>query len=439
MRLRAAWVWGRRLVRLLLYRPAGSVLVLGGATLASNWLWFGSGLFVGRALGGLATVSTGLGLLGALVALWCRRRQLTALLVLTVLAVGLPAAMLITVRAATGVPLLMHDGAYQTEEAMRALLQGRDPYGLDYSQTSMRRWHWYVNEPLDPSLFRYVYYPLTFLAALPGYGLANAAGAFFDFRVLLLLAAAGCAVAVLALPWRWEWRYVLLAAIFLDPLFFLPQGRNDILFLAAVVGGTLALARRRPLAGAWAFGVALAFKQFAIFYLPLLAAALLSPRARHGLTTRGKAGALVGLGLPLFVTALPFLVWQPAAFLTDTAGHVTGTVAGSYPIRGYGLSALLLALHVFPNNAAYFPFGLLQLAVAVPLLGWGLRRVWRRPTYDRVLQAAIVVLAAALFCSRYLNDNHLAVLLALAVLGGGARRAEAVPAATDPALVRRAA
>ncbi len=434
------WRRGRRLTRLTFFRPPVALALFGGLTLVSNWLWFGTGLFLGAALGRALTAATTMGIAVAGIALWQRRRPLTALVLLIVAAVLLPTLALVALRLTTGAPVLMHDGAYQTEEAIKALLQGTDPYGLDYSQTSMRRWHWYVSDPPDPSLFRYVYYPLTFLLALPASAAATATRLPFDFRLVLLAVGSVAALAVLKLPWRWEWRFVLLAALFLDPLFYLPQGRNDILFLTALIVAALAWSRDRPVAAAWAFGSALAFKQFAVVFLPLTAAAVLSLRVRRAASGPQQGVALAGLVVPLLATTLPFVLWQPAAFLADTAGHVTGTVAGSYPIRGYGLSALLLALHVFPDSNASFPFGVIQAVVGVPLLLWGLMRVWRRPTLARVLHAGFVTMLAVLFCSRYLNDNHLAVLLFLAVLAGAARRGEAARAgAAASTLTRRRA
>src|SRR5207245_3682344 len=149
--VRLAWWWLRRLIRLLAFRPFPAVLLFGGVTLASHALWFATGLFIGPLPGAAITLLTGLGLAGAVFILRRGRCQMAALGVFVGFAVLVPAIALIAFRLKTGVPILMHDGAYQTEEAMRALLTNHDPYGLDYTQTSMRRWHWYVNASLHPS------------------------------------------------------------------------------------------------------------------------------------------------------------------------------------------------------------------------------------------------------------------------------------------------
>jgi len=436
--MRLAWRRLRRAVRLVAFRPLFVVLLLGGVTLASNTLWFGSGLFIGPVPGAAITILTALGLAGALVTLRTGRCQMAALGVLIGFAVLVPAIALIAFRLKTGVPILMHDGAYQTEEAMRALLTNHDPYGFDYTQTSMQRWHWYVNSSLHPYLYHYVYSPLTFLLPLPVLAATAALGLPFDIRVVFLGAAGLAAWAVVKLPWRWEWRYVALAVLFLDPFFYLAQGRNDILFLTAVLLGCLAWERDRPVAAAWAFGLALAFKQFALFFLPPVGVALAALVWRGRLSRAWLGAAAAGLVVPLGLSVAPFLAWNAPAFWTDTVGVVTGTAHPSFPIDGFGLSAWIVALHLLPDKHAVFPFGLVQALVVLPLLAWGLPRVWRRPQLDRVLQVAAATTTAALICSRYFNDNHLAVAIFLLVLAGLSRRGSVARRQQAPVLARAA-
>jgi Glycosyltransferase family 87 len=413
---------GRLFSRILL-RPGPSLLVLGAAILASNWLWYGSGLILGW-LAGLALTIAGLAGFGyAAYALNRGRCQLQAMTLFIVAAVGLPAVALIALRWFTGAPLLMHDGAYQTEEAIKLVLAGHDPYGVDYSQTSMRLWHWYVNQPLDSSLFHYVYSPLTFLVGVPFSLAARVLGIPFDFRIVLIVAAVIAAAGLLRLPWRWELRYVALAALFLNPFFYFPQGRNDVLFLAPLTLGVLAWARGKPRLAALAFGVAFAFKPFALFYLPCVAVAIW-PRTGP-LVDRARRLAIIGAALlaPAAITMGPFLIWNAHAYWTDTVSFVAGTIPGVYRIQGYSLASLLLALHVIPSADARFPFGLVQAAVAAPVLAIGLRRIWRAPSLEAVLTVGTLALALSLVVGRFVNDNYLADLLYLAVLTGAARLA----------------
>ena len=436
--MRLAWSRLRRVLRLIAFRPVFAVLLLGGMTLVSNALWFGTGLFLGSVPGLAITILTAAGLAAALLALAKRQCQLAALGVLIGFAVLVPAVALIAFRLKTGIPILMHDGAYQTEEAMRALLTNHDPYGFNYAQTSMQRWHWYVNADLHPYLWHYVYSPLTFLLPLPLFAAAATVGLPFDVRLVWLAAAGVAAWAIVRLPWRWEWRYVAMAVLFLDPLFYLPQGRNDILFLTALLLGCLAWERDRPVAAAWSFGLALAFKQFAVFFLPPAGLALAALAIRGRLSWRWGTAGVAGLVIPLALTTVPFLAWNPTAYWTDTVGVVTGAAHPSFPIDGFGLSALMVRLHMLPSRSATFPFGLVQAAVVLPLLAWGLPRVWRLPRLDRILQVAAITTAAALVCSRYFNDNHLAVVIFMLVLASLSRRGAVARSQAAPELARAA-
>ena len=420
-----------RLFSRTLLRPGPSLLVLGAAILASNWVWYGSGLFLGFVVGLALTIA---GLLGVGYAAYCLARgrcQLQGLSIFIVAAVLLPAVALIALRWRSGAPLLMHDGAYQTEEAIKFLLAGHDPYGVDYSQTSMRLWHWYVNQPLDSSLFHYVYSPLTFLVGLPFSLVAKVLSIPFDFRIVLILAALAAGGGLLQFPWRWEQRYVALAALFLNPFFYFPQGRNDILFLAPLTLGVLAWARGKPRLAALAFGVAFAFKPFALFFLPCVAVALW-PRSGP-VIDRLRRFAIIGGALlaPAAITMGPFLLWNAHAYWTDTVSFVAGTIPGVYRIQGYSLASLLVALHVIPSPDARFPFGLVQAAVAVPVLVIGLWRIWRAPSLASVLALGTLALALSLLAGRFVNDNYLADLLYLAVLAGAARQASAATIATS--------
>jgi len=411
-----------RLPRRLLFRPHLALLLFGSLSLISGWLWFGTGLFLGNGSGlavfGLSLAAT----LVAALALLRRRLQLGGLLLLLVATVVVPTLALIALRWKTGAPILMHDGAYQTEEAMRLLLSGLDPYGVDYTTTSMRLWHWYVNSPIDPSLYHYVYPPAVFLLPLPAYALAHWLGAPFDIRLIDLAVEVVAALAVLKLPWRWEWRYLLLAALFLDPFFYLAQGRNDVLFLAPVLLGVLAWERDRPLLASLAFGAAAAFKPFAVFFLPLVALLLWRRSRAERWSTPRRLSVLAGLVLPGMVTIVPFFLWNPAAYWADTVSFVSGGDPHRYPIQGYGFSEILLLLRIIPSPSAYFPFSILQVLAALPALAFGIRRVVARPALATALCWATASLALFLFFSRFVNDNYLAALLFLAVLAGATRR-----------------
>jgi len=407
----------------VLFRPGFSLLLFGSLSLLFNWLWIGSGLFLGRGLGLSIWLVSMAATVVAAMALIRRRLELAALLVLVVATIVVPTVALIALRWKTGAPILMHDGAYQTEEAIRLLLAGHDPYGFDYTTTSMRLYHWYVSVPVHPSLYHFLYAPLAFLLPLPAYVTAHWLGLPFDVRLMDLAVEAVAAVAILQLAWRWEWKYVLVSALFLDPFFYLAQGRNDVWFLTPIVLGVLAWQRNRLALAALAFGTALAFKPFAVFFIPLLALLVY----RHSRPQRWSSARLLStlalFALPAALSIGPFFLWNPGAYWADTVAFVTGTDARRFPIQGYGLSAMLLLLKIIPNANAYFPFTILQLGTVLPVFGLAVLRLSRTPTLAGALRWGTLLLTVFLFFSRFVNDNYIAAVLFLAVLAGTTHRA----------------
>ncbi|MDQ6711692.1 MAG: hypothetical protein M3Z28_00670, partial [Candidatus Dormibacteraeota bacterium] len=183
--------------------------------------------------------------------------------------------------------------------------------------------------------------------------------------------------------------------------------------------------RGKPRLAALAFGIAFAFKPFALFFLPCVAVALW-PRSGP-LIERARRAAIIAIALvaPAAITITPFLLWNAPAYVTDTVSFVAGTIPGVYRIQGYSLASLLLVFHVIASPDARFPFGLVQAAVAAPVLVVGLWRIWRAPSLGAVLTVGTLVLTLSLLVGRFVNDNYLADLLYLAVLAAAARRASA--------------
>jgi hypothetical protein len=343
---------------------------------------------------------------------------------LIVAVVVVPTAAFVAYRSQTGIPVHVQDGSYQTEIAAAGLLQGRDPYGGDFAAAGMARWPMYSDPALSAGLHHYPYSPLTVLYAIPVVVAAGLAGLPPDLRPLLLLTGGLAFWIILRLPWPWTSRYMVATLLFLNPLMFWQDGRNDSLWLAALIAAVGLAASRRWTLACWALGISAAFKLFALPYLPLMGLLLLMGwRERH---LDGRAALLGGLGLvvPIVITVAPFLAWSPAAFIGDTVGFTSMAGPHGYPIRGYGLSVLLLSAGILPSPYAAFPFGLLQAAVGTVLLGLAGLMVLARPRFSAVLDGGAAVAAGVLFCSLQFSDNYFASLLVLFAIALATRAIE---------------
>ena len=362
---------------------------------------------------------------------------------LVAMAAVLPLIAEISARRATAPHLHSHDGLIQTEEAIRYLLEGRNPYAEDYLATPMADWPGYevVFEERVPSpLFHYVYLPWMFLFSLPLYGASLATLGWYDQRFLHALLLIALFALILLLPRDREKRLALLLAVGLNLYLtlFLADGHNDVVVLFWLVLSVFLLDRGRVAAAAIPLALACASKQWALPILPFYA--LYVGREWRGRQTLRQIAtpALLFLATAA-VVVLPFVFWDTAAFLDDTLLYASGLSATSFPIWGIGFGRLLLASGLVASPEAYFPFWLPQIVAGLPLLIWLLRWQQKENHLGRLLLGFGLFTSVLLFFSRFFLDayvGYLTVLLTLGYfLGAGAPRranAHAVSAEVQP-------
>jgi uncharacterized membrane protein len=160
-------------------------------------------------------------------------------------------------------------------------------------------------------------------------------------------------------------------------------------------------------------GLAVATKQHAVLAAPFIVWWALARGASLPVVARSAVGGMAAL----MAVLLPFVLWNPHAFIQDTIVFVTGGGADAYPINGFGLSALLLSAGVIHGSREAFPFAPIEAVVGIALWAWGY--VWirvRRQLPDALIFSGLTALLV-LFVSRYFHDTHL--LLGLELMGAG--------------------
>jgi Glycosyltransferase family 87 len=373
----------------------------------------------------------------ALLRRWSPAGRLAVFLLLLAV-VGVAPTLLNMDATHTGSPTSGHDGGViVTGRAVEELLTGNDPYTVSYAD-ELRGGSLIVDglRTENPIRDHYPYSPGTFLLQVPFVGAALALGLWPDPRWLYLLVYAALAVGLAR--WSLRERGDLLVPLLLlaNPLFlpFLWMGETDILLLAGLVGLVWALARKRPVAGALALGLALSTKLL-LAPLALVVLAWLLAGARQGRLARSTAVRAAGaLALPAVVTAAPFLLWHPGAIVEDVLLFHAGLAPSRYPISGAGFPALLFDLDVVHDRWAAAPpwSTLLPTVAALAAAGaW----VWRRTRVTDLLAAGAAASLAAVYFSRAFTTTYWwlpVALLSLTALAGPHPRPPAV-AAGDPA------
>lgn len=377
----------------------------------------------------LGALDAGLALLLAL--LWQRpanspRARAAILAGLIVLLFLLPQAVLVAMQPPNASII---DGALLNDAAADRLLGGHDPYVGDFLNTQMRAF--YLSDvPVNFGLARFVYMPGMALLDVP-LRMLHSDRANFSWLFLpglLALAAAAWSLGVTRAG-----KEAAVIAVALNPLFQLDYLYllNDLFFLAPALAGVGMLRRGRVASAGAFFGLALAMKQQAVLFLPLVAVYALLRLERRQLLRMAAAGAAV-----LAVTVLPFFLWDPRAFLAGTAGFFYGSGVDAYPIRGLGLQGILLQLGVISNRWAAFPSAQIQLPLLAILLALAVRDLRRRWSWAAFwawtgLEALIVFAFGRVLSPNYLDLVVTLFLLALASVLVGEAPADPVGGVVD--------
>ena len=249
------------------------------------------------------------------------------------------------------------------------------------------------------ALYHFPYLPWTFLFSAPFYLIGQAAG-FYDQRLVYLLLLALALLMAPALVGNTRARLALVACLGLNPIMALDVifGQNDVFVLSWLIFSLVAWhywkqCRLDGKACSWAlwtsticFGLACASKPTAWFFAPFYGLLLVSDR----LETMAVSWSNLIRAIPAMMRAnlarvgrvcadlcCRMLLWDPYAFYDDVWRWSTGQGDTGYQIWGWGASNFILALGLVVDRFAQWPFWILEVLLALPLLIWFLRRQQR--------------------------------------------------------------
>ncbi len=346
--------------------------------------------------------------------------KLIALWIVVIAFVIAPTIAAILYRHTTLPFLYIHDGAIQIEEAIKFMLAGKNPYVENYLATPMAQWPFH--EPgleINPALYHLIYLPGMLLISIPFYLLSQVTLGWYDQRFVYLLMLFGLTLLLLQTAQTSRAKLATLMITLLNPLLvpFFIEGRNDIIVLFWLVGAIFFLQRNRMgWAGVWV-ALAAGSKQTAWFLLPFFVLYVLGPSARISNLAHSTKRLVPGI-IAFAVLILPFLLWNPGAFLGDTINYQTGISPSTinYPIKSLGLGDLLLGIGLIGSSQATFPFSILQIffgGLALVVLLW---RQWKHNTLRQMIFNYAILFFVFAFFSRTFNDNHLGFALTLFIL-----------------------
>lgn len=337
-------------------------------------------------------------------------------LMLTVIGNAFWAAMV--VRHQTAPAYDIHDIIIQQEAAIRYFLDGKNPYAETYFGTPLEQWH-YSDTETNPALYHFVMQPLYLLFSLPFYYASFRTVGFFDGRMPLLFLFFSLLVSAWAVVKDRVDRRVFLILLAFNPamLPYTLEGRSDVFMYAFLVIGWLLLYKHWYMLAGIPLACAFAVKQSVWPMFPLYVMYLfftkLSEKDRH--ETVLHAVFFVGTNLFLFGLTyagivVPFLLWDAKAFIDSTVLYLTGSVPTSYPISGYGAGMVLYKLGLISDLSAYYPFGIWQAIIGLPLLVGLSVYIKKQPGVKRLIISYGIFLMVYWYFSRYFNNSHVGYL-----------------------------
>lgn len=313
-----------------------------------------------------------------------------------------------------------HDGLIQTEEAMKFLLAGKNPYTENYLKTPMAELQKSPGElglRTPAPLFHNTYLPSLFLFSIPFYLISINTIGWYDQRFLYLLLFVGLMVLLPRLTRDWSKKLSLLISFGLNLLsaIFLVEGRNDVFVLFWLVLALLLLQRRRIALSSVALALACTSKHSALLFLPfyLLYLADRDPPRKAippGLNSIWPFLLVCGLII------IPFLIWDGPSFIDDTLLYILGRSSSSFPIWGYNLGRILVAVGLIESRDAYFPFWIPQLIFSLPTLIWLLKKQRQDNHLGQCLLGYAAFSLVFVFFSRFLHDNYLGYIVVIATI-----------------------
>lgn len=393
------------------FSPLGYLALFGGLQLA---LLFWLGRFWPAWLAAMAAMALSAEVVLVAVVRGRWTLKLLGLAMVIALLVVAETVILMHDRTVRGITSVDHDGAIQAEVAMDRFLHGQPMYGVDWSKTAVAQvpWQSSTGQP-NPALHHNVYFPLVALVGIPVAWVVHQAGVPYDYRQVLLVFLVIGLGAVWMLPIAPTRRFAISCALFVGPLLglYVWAGRSDVPVVALVILGLALLARDRPGLASLVIGGAVAYKLFAAPAVPFLLATL-------WLRWRGTRNAgelmrsLLALAALPVISIVPFVLASPAPFWRDVVLYPASGGPESYPIAGFGLGGLLLAIRaVHPSDR--FPFWIFQLVALAVALRLTVPWFMRRPSLGRWLTGFVAALFAMMFFARYFNDSHVTLVLAL--------------------------
>lgn len=306
----------------------------------------------------------------------------------------------------------VHDYPLANEAAVEFLLAGKNPYTEDYTQTQLVQWN---PQWRNPALYHMLSLPFAFIKSIPLYLIWQPLFSWYDDRLSHLVLYVMSLWAVYALFSEPLHKLTALIAFGLNPLFvpYFIEGRNDIVVLSLIIIAVFLLKKGKVPLSLIVLGLAATTKHTSWFIIVFF----LSFLYYRGYFQQHPLKKIAPLGITVALVMAPFIIWDWHSLYKDIYAYPSGLLATSYPIKGYGISPVLVGLGVIEHRQSYFPFGIVQAVFVAPLLIWLLWRQKKHNSHGDILLNGGLLTWAFFFFARFFNENYIGAIASVLALG----------------------
>lgn len=298
----------------------------------------------------------------------------------------------------------IHDGAIQTEVAYQKLLQGANPYSINYGS--------FLNSAADS----YVYSPLTILINAPIFSFTGYFFHFFDIRITLIILFLLSALVILTIVRE---RILFLTLFLLNPLFLhsVLYGAKDVLMLFFLSLTLIWLKLNRITLATIMVGLGsatkLTFLPFVPLYFIYLYLRLSNNRVKRKLFFQ-QLGIFVATSALFY---LPFAIWNWSDLYHDLVLYQFNGGDVGRPIAGFlGVPQLLNYFNFIPGNSS-LPFYLILIPSSIIFLLYSFKYLKRSLNIRLLCLIYCGFLLLVLSFSRILQIDYLGYISEVLIIG----------------------
>jgi hypothetical protein len=317
----------------------------------------------------------------------------------------------------------VHDGILQVEEGIKFLLEGKNPYRENYHILEKQN-DGLIGTSLgdvliNPAIYHFVALPWHLIFSVPFYWVSHSLFNWYDQRIVFLLLYFLSLIIIYHIPKRQENKLLFLIIFVFNPLFLTNfiGGTNDILVFTWVLLSLYLLKIKKIKLSALILGLAVLSKHSAWPLIPFYFLYLWF--GNNNQLRWQKIKDIFYQTYPFFIVSIVFfgffLIWDTRAFIEDIYLYLAGNLPTSYPINGFGFSALIFVSGFVTTQTAYFPFWILQLIFILPLVYFLFKLQRRTNTLSQVIFNYSLTLFVFWFFSRFFHFNYIGYLTLLII------------------------